>query len=301
VLLSINAAPVFDEAGQIDGIVLAYEDITQRVEAAQALRAKSEELAGMTQQLWQAAKLATLGELAASVAHELNNPLATISLRLEAMLHELPADALERPPLVIIDSEVERMARLVAELLAFGRRHQPQISTLNLGAEIDRALEFVDHRLRQKNVRVQRAYAAETRLVQADRQLLRQVFLNLLSNAGDAMPSGGDLTVRLANGSLHGAPAVAVDFADTGHGVAPENAAEIWEPFYTTKPEGEGTGLGLAICRRIVEEHGGTISLESRLGQGTVVRLVLPTRLDGQAARPSQNPPEAMWMTGPAG
>ncbi|MEP7355967.1 MAG: PAS domain S-box protein, partial [Anaerolineales bacterium] len=126
VLLSINAAPVFDAAGQIDGIVMAGEDVTQRVEAAGALLAKSDELAGMTQQLFQAAKLATLGELAASVAHELNNPLATISLRLEALLHGLPAAARERPPLVIIEAEVERMARLVAELLAFGRRHQPQ-------------------------------------------------------------------------------------------------------------------------------------------------------------------------------
>jgi PAS domain S-box-containing protein len=304
-LLSINAAPVFDETGQIDGIVFTYEDVTQQVNLDKALRARSEEVAGMTQQLWQAAKLATLGELAASIAHELNNPLATISLRLEAMLHDLPAGAAERPPLVIVEAEVERMARMVSELLAFGRRQQPQVSTLDLGAEIDRALEFVAHRLNQRGVRVACAYGPDIHTVHADRQLLRQVFLNLLTNASDSMPDGGELNIRVSNGTLNAAPAILIEFADTGQGVAPEHAAEIWEPFYTTKPEGEGTGLGLAICRRIVHEHGGTISLDSAPGQGTVVRLMLPLtppgREEASAAGASPASPDVLLMAAEAG
>ncbi len=108
-------------------------------------------------------------------------------------------------------------------------------------------------------------------------RILRQVFLNLLTNAGDAMPDGGTLTLRVAPGFQDDVrPAVTIEFADTGLGISPEHLSKVMEPFFTTKEEGKGTGLGLAICRRAVQEHGGAIHISSELGKGTTIRIVLP-------------------------
>jgi signal transduction histidine kinase len=120
-------------------------------------------------------------------------------------------------------------------------------------------------------------FAPDVPMIHADRELLRQLFLNLLTNASDAMPQGGTLTIRVAAGVLEsGAPALVMEFVDTGVGIAPDDLPKVLEPFFTTKPEGKGTGLGLPICRRIVQEHHGTFTIVSDVGQGTTVRIVLP-------------------------
>jgi PAS domain S-box-containing protein len=254
----------------------------QRLERILAeLQAKRDELAGMTQQLWQASKLATMGELAASIAHELNNPLATVGLRAESLLMQLPEDSDKRKPLEIIAQEVDRMATLVNNLLQFSRRGHRQVSTVDPREEIANSVEFVHYHLRTRKIEVVRDFVDDLPTIQADRQQLRQLFLNLLTNASDAMPQGGRLTVRAAPGALADAQAVAIEFADTGEGITAENLEKLWEPFFTTKPEGKGTGLGLAICRRIVEEHGGTISIQSQAGRGTTIRIVFPATTHG--------------------
>ena len=252
-------------------------ETNQRLERALAeLHAKRDELTGMTQQLWQASKLATMGELSASIAHELNNPLATVSLRAEALLMNMPAESGGRRSLEIISQEVDRMARLVNNLLQFSRRSHRQVSTVDPSEEIATSVEFIHYHLRSHNIEVVSEFADGLPTIQADRQQLRQLFLNLLTNASDAMPQGGRLTVRAARGTLNDGEAVVIEFADTGEGVSAENMEKLWEPFFTTKPEGKGTGLGLAICRRIVEEHGGTICLESLNGDGTTARIIFP-------------------------
>jgi PAS domain S-box-containing protein len=259
-------------------------DITERKRAEEAIRGKNEELTTMTQQLWQASKLATMGELAASIAHELNNPLATVGLRTESLLMQLAADSEQRRPLEIIAQEVDRMATLVSNLLLFSRRHHRQVSTVDVSEEIVNTIEFVHYHLRSRNIEVVREFADTIPMIQADRQQLRQLFLNLLTNASDAMPQGGKLTVRVSsNGS---AGTVAIDFIDSGPGISPEDLEKIWDAFYTTKLEGKGTGLGLAICRRIVEEHGGTIDIQSEMGQGTSVRIVLPASDNNEGSSP---------------
>jgi two-component system, LuxR family, sensor kinase FixL len=250
-------------------------DDRQRAEAA--LRAKDEELRAMSQQLWQAAKLATMGELAASLARELNNPLATVSLRLEALLTRTPADDPQRRALDVIVQEVERMEALVANLLQFSRHSQQQISSLDVREELDTALALIHYHLRSHRIAVVQEFAPEVPLIHADRQQLRQVFLNLVTNASDAMPQGGTLTLRVAAGTTPiGGPMVRVEVSDTGGGITPEDLSQVMEPFFTTKAEGKGTGLGLAICRRIVQEHYGTLELTSVVGQGTTVHLMLP-------------------------
>src|SRR5262249_15347222 len=122
-------------------------------------------------------------------------------------------------------------------------------------------------------------FAADSPTVYADRQKLRQVFLNLLTNASDAMPTGGTLTLRLsASVTRQGQPAVLIQFADTGCGISKENLERIMEPFFTTKEEGKGTGLGLAICRRVIQEHHGDIEVQSEVGHGATVSLRLPVK-----------------------
>jgi PAS domain S-box-containing protein len=258
----------------------------QSLEQALAeLLSKTAELASMTQQLWQASKLATMGELAASVAHELNNPLATISLHLEMLLDRVSAENPDRESWQVIEQEVDRMATLVSNLLLSSRRSHKQISTLDFREEIRNLLDFIQYHLRSRNIVTVQDFPPALPTVEADRQQMRQVFLNLITNASDAMPEGGTLTVRCRAAAIgDGQTGVVIEFSDTGTGIQTADGAEIqtgdlqklWDPFFTTKPEGKGTGLGLAICRRIVEEHRGTIKIETTAGQGTTVRINLP-------------------------
>ena len=277
------------ERGQI--VQCNIRDITERKQAEEELRrtnqhlegtfaklqTKTHELASMTQQLWQASKLATMGELAASVAHELNNPLATISLHAEVLIGQIAPDDPKHRAVEVIEREVARMASLVSNLLLFSRRSHQQVSTIDMGEELQNSLEFINYHLRSRRINVVMDLAKDLPSVQGDRQQLRQVFLNLLTNASDAMPDGGTLTLRTMYGVVeNSAPAVVVEVSDTGIGIELEDLPRLWEPFFTTKPEGKGTGLGLPICRRTVEEHRGTIDIESQPGKGTTVRIILP-------------------------
>lgn len=258
-------------------------DVTDKIRAQYTLREKIDELAAMTQQMWQASKLATVGELAASVAHELNNPLATVSLRVESLMQQLAHDQEKHRSLQIIISEVERMASLVTNLLQFTRRNYRQVSTIDVADEILKSIDLISYYLRNRRIEVVTEFADSLPAIHADRQQLRQVFLNLMTNASDAMPEGGRLTVRgHADLALE---RVLVEFVDSGEGIAENDLKKIWQPFYTSKPEGKGTGLGLPICSRIIEEHGGEISLQSKLGKGTTVRVALPIANSGSMAQ----------------
>ncbi len=260
-------------SGKQAQLVLAL-DVTEILRSRKALQEKADELASMTQQLWHASKLATMGELAASVAHELNNPLATVSLRVETLIAQLGNDDPKQRPLQIVMSEVERMANLVTNLLQFTRRHHQQVSTIDVRDEISRSIDLISYYLRNRKIEVVKNFDASLPSVHADRQQLRQVFLNLMTNAGDSMLEGGVLTVRVDEQRETGT--IVIEFSDTGQGISAGDLEKIWEPFFTSKPDGKGTGLGLPICSRIVEEHGGTITLNSELGKGTTVRVVLP-------------------------
>ena len=249
----------------------------QRLEQTLAdLQAKSQELKLMTQQLWQASKLATMGELAASVAHELNNPLATTALRLESLADQIGHDSEKARAVEIVSDEVDRMGKLVGSLLEFSRRGHQQFSTIDVGDEISKAIELIEYYLRSRRIDVAQEFEDNLVCVQADRQQLRQVFLNLLTNASDAMPEGGKLIVRARNVQTEGSKSVCIEFADAGTGISSKDLDKIWDPFFTTKPEGKGTGLGLAICRRVIEEHKGRIAMESREGEGSTVIIYLP-------------------------
>ena len=257
---------------------LILRDVTERKRAEEELRAT-------TQQLWQAAKLAGVGELAAGIAHELNNPLGTVSLRVEWVLSKTPPDDPRRRPLEVIEGEVERMAGLVANLLQFSRAGRDQVSTVDVCDEVTKTVALVAHLLRKRRVVVAPEFAPGVPHIHADRQHLRQVFLNLLTNAADAMPDGGRLGLRVRAGELPGGiPAVVVEVADTGEGIPADLLHRVFDPFFTTKEEGKGTGLGLAICKRIIDQHQGTLVIESERGRGTTIRLALPLHPDTNVA-----------------
>jgi signal transduction histidine kinase len=258
-------------------------DITERKLAEKALtktmQSKTSDLAAMTQQLWQASKLATMGELAASIAHELNNPLATISLRIESLASGFANDERKSHALEIIAGEVERMGKLIGRLLQFSRHSHQQISTLDIREEIENSLELFEYHLRARKIEVVREFDAMLPTIQADAQQLRQIFLNLLTNATDVMTQGGTLLTRVRSVEQEsGVTGVKIELTDSGPGIAPADLERIWEPFFTTKPEGKGTGLGLAISRRAIEANHGTISMASQLGTGTTVTIFLPAR-----------------------
>ena len=276
VWVNATSSVVYDKAGVPKYLVKIYEDITQRKEAEAGLQDKTEEMKAMTQQLWQAAKLATMGELAASIAHELNNPLAILSLRLESVKATLPEDEFVQPELAVMEQEIDRMAALVTNLLQFSRQGDRQISTLNVCEEIDRTLDLVHNYLGNRRVTLRREYAHDVPMIQADRQQLRQLFLNLATNAADAMhKQGGTLTIRVQ--PRDEGKQIQIEVIDNGAGIPAEHMGRIMDPFYTTKTEGKGTGLGLSICRRIVDEHKGTIQITSEgENKGTTVTVVLP-------------------------
>jgi signal transduction histidine kinase len=231
------------------------------------------------QKVEQAARLAGIGELAASVAHELNNALATVTLRLEGLLAKTTETDPRRHALEVVDQEIERMAALVSNLLEFARCRRGGASTVDICDEVTRTAELTHHHLTRKGVRVVPEFAAGVPHIQADRQQLRQVFLNLFTNAADAMPDGGRLSVRVRLGELPDArPGIVIEVADTGTGIPPEILPRLTEPFFTTKEEGRGTGLGLTICKRIVDQHGGALMIESQVGIGTTIRITLPVR-----------------------
>jgi PAS domain S-box-containing protein len=281
-----------NEHGEPIAILEVNNDITDRKQAErelsehalrlstseEELRARNEELKTMSGQLWQAAKLAAVGELAASIAHELNNPLAIVSLRVDSLLSQTEGSDSKHRALSIIDQEVERMGKLVRNLLQFSRRGEPQVSTIAVRDEIANTLELLNSYLHNRNIKVVLEFSSDVQTIQADRQLLRQLFLNILTNAADAMPIGGTLTIRLAPRCLKGetTPALTIEIGDTGIGIPLQDLPKVTEPFFTTKPEGKGTGLGLAICKRIVQEHRGNLEITSEAGKGTTVRITLP-------------------------
>jgi two-component system NtrC family sensor kinase len=231
----------------------------------------------MTQdQLVQSEKLASLGQLAAGVAHELNNPLATILLFSDILLNESNPDDQHRTDLETIVRETQRCKTIVASLLDFARQHQVEVQELDLNALIRTIVNIEQRREVYTSVEIVEELNPDIPTIQADPAQLQAVFINLMSNAVEAMPQGGKLTIR----TQPGPPGmVFVVLEDTGVGIPPENLAKLFTPFFTTKPIGKGTGLGLAITYGIIKMHRGQINVQSRVGKGTSFSFQLPIRL----------------------
>jgi two-component system sensor histidine kinase HydH len=218
-----------------------------------------------------AEQLAAVGQLAASIAHEVRNPLTSIKLLVGAALRGKPAQPLTTEDLHVIHDEVSRLERKVQTLLDFARPNEAVRRPCDLLTIVQRALELVQSRLRQQAVQTNLDLPATPVSVEADPDQLTGVLVNLFLNALDAMPHGGQLSLTL-DGAADGQCRLAV--ADTGPGIAPAVAGRLFTPFASTKPT--GTGLGLSICRRVVQDHGGTLTGQNRPEGGACFTMTLP-------------------------
>lgn len=227
------------------------------------------------QQLFQSAKLAAIGELAASVAHELNNPLTVILGNTDILTQENPPGSVQ-DKLSDIGTAAHRAFKISRELLDFARRREPKREPLDVHNVVARSLELLKPKLGAARIDAQVVFDPAVPPILGDSDQLFQVFVNLMTNAADAMPGGGTLTVRTELRQEEGKRFVAVSVTDTGAGMDEKQLALIFEPFYTTKPEGQGTGLGLSISLGIVKRHGGLIEAQSKPGKGTTMVVTLP-------------------------
>lgn len=250
-----------------------------QVEITERRRAE-EELRRTQAQLVQSARMAAVGELAAGVAHELNNPLTPILGLAEFVLKKDGLDDAARRDLSIIAAEARRAREIVLNLLDFARQTEPNRLKADVNQTVQDTIALVRSQLESNGISVQERYDPDLPLLLLDVNRLKQVWLNLFVNALQAMPHGGSLAVTIERlPVLAGQPGngkVAVRVADTGMGIPPDVLPHIFEPFYTTRPVGQGTGLGLSVSLGIIQDHGGSIEVDSREGKGTTFTVWLP-------------------------
>ncbi|MBI4390517.1 MAG: PAS domain S-box protein [candidate division NC10 bacterium] len=253
-----------DPGGRPRGCVLALRDLTR--------------IRDLEEQLRQADRMAALGALAAGLSHEIRNPLMGIRGAAQLLASDPALPAAFREHSGIILREVDRLNALVEGILGFARPHPARLTPCNLNQVLEEVLVLEEGGLTERGVRVRRVYDPQIPPVQGDAAQLYQVFLNLVRNAGEAMPGGGELTLQTSyerrSPRCRGVSVAVAEVRDQGSGLGPEASAHLFEPFFTTKEK--GTGLGLAICQRIVQEHRGVIEVQSEAGKGTCFAVLLP-------------------------
>jgi PAS domain S-box-containing protein len=256
-----SAAPIRDHGGNIVGTILVFRDIT---------KAKLSQLA-----LLRAEKLATVGRLASTIAHEINNPLEAVSNLLFLIGEDSTLSEVGRSRADTAQAELARAAEITRQTLSFHKGQTLQ-SSVNLCEIVDSVLRLYSSRAAARGIRLENEIDSEVRVIAVTSQL-RQLASNMVTNAIDAMPGGGILRINAELTSAVGQRQIRIQFSDTGHGIDPQNLNRIFEPFFTTKKD-VGTGLGLWVTKRIVEDHDGELLVESRTtgNSGTTFTVVLP-------------------------
>ena len=259
-----------DEKGAIIGTLSSGEDITRR---------KQTEM-----ELIRSEKLASLGQLAASVAHEVNNPLAGILVYTSLLLRKFDQNKIQteetKNQLNKMKKELERTTRIIRNLLDFSRQSDPTIRLLDLNKVVDAALLLVKHQISLEHISLEREIKPNLPPVCADFDQIQQVLINIILNATQAMPDGGSLTISTSvdKGTVIGESkkdTVRIDIKDTGVGIPKENLSRLFTPFFTTKDRGKGVGLGLPVVHGIIERHKGKIEVSSELNAGTTFSIFL--------------------------
>jgi two-component system, NtrC family, sensor kinase len=268
-LVNLGATPLRDSHADVVGSIVIVEDISTRVQ--------------LEEQLQISEKMASIGLLAAGVAHEVNTPLTGISSFTQMLLENAPPDDPSTQVLEKIERQTFRAAKIVNGLLSLARPAQVDSGPCDINAVVNDVLSLLEHQFRTGSIQVRKELADVPPVVQGIEHKLQQVFLNLFLNARDAMPKGGWLTI-VTRGDRDGA---VVEIADTGSGIPAEQLSRIYDPFFTTKEIGKGTGLGLSITYGIVQEHGGSITCDSQIGQGTRFSIRLPLAVAAKRERTS--------------
>jgi PAS domain S-box-containing protein len=265
--------PVRGVGGEPTAVMAAGHDLT-------ALRA-------LQNQVLHAEKLATVGQIAAGVAHEINNPLTSVQMCVEAVLRKATLATQGRVPNAYEPTDIERMKkiqegaerirRFSRDLTTYARPSGREVEEVNLNDVVEHALSFCEHVLHEAKATLARELAVDLPLVRVVRDHIMQVVTNLVSNAAQALGEvGGTITVRTFFDGVGGVGNVGLSVSDTGEGIREEDRAHVFEPFFTTKPAGRGTGLGLPVVRNIVLAHGGQVTFQSKLGGGTTFLVSLP-------------------------
>ena len=259
--VTLASSAVVSQTGDIEGVIAIGQDLSR--------------MRDLEKRVVQAEKLASLGQLAASVVHEINNPMTAVATYADALLSRastsLTADPNDVTKYRKIVENTDRVLRFTRDLVSYARPAQDTPEEVDLNATIERAVGFCDHVLHKHGVTLETELGEVPRFL-AVRQNLVQVFINLITNACHATPSGGRIVITTRTLEAQ----VQIELRDTGAGIPADVKARIFEPFFTTKPDGKGTGLGLSIVQGIIENHGGRISVESNPGKGSAFRIVLP-------------------------
>jgi PAS domain S-box-containing protein len=258
-LVNVATTPLRDSDGAVAGTILVIEDISSRVQ--------------LEEQLQISEKMASIGLLAAGVAHEVNTPLTGISSFTQMLLQQSEPEDPRTKVLEKIERQTFRAAKIVNGLLNLARPAQVDSGPIDLHAVINDVLSLLEHQLRNGSIQVRKELLPDGAIVQGTEYKLQQVFLNLFLNARDAMPRGGWLTIATSVGADGMA---VIEVSDTGSGIPADQLSRIYDPFFTTKEIGKGTGLGLSITYGIIQEHGGAITCDSVVGKGTRFVLHLP-------------------------
>ena len=269
--ISLNAAIIYEGDKEVATIGF-FHDLREYLEMQSKLR--------KTQiQLLQAEKMSSLGKLAAGVAHQLNNPLGGVMLFAKLILEEydLPEGASDDINRILRDAQ--RCSDTVKELLEFARQTRREMHPLDINKSLSRTLFLLESQTLFHNIEIECNYDPDLPLVQADGQQMNHVFMNIILNAADAMDGSGKLTVT--TGRVENEARVYIEIQDTGCGIPEDIIPHIFEPFFTTKGEGKGTGLGLSMVYGIIENHGGSIAVESERGRGTKFRIELLKNNEG--------------------
>jgi two-component system, NtrC family, sensor kinase len=262
VLINLATTPLRESDGTIAGSILVIEDISTRVQ--------------LEEQLQISEKMASIGLLAAGVAHEVNTPLTGISSYTQMLLQGASPDDPSTRMLEKIERQTFRAAKIVNGLLNLARPAQVDSGPVDIHSVINDVLSLLEHQMRNGSIQVRKELAPTAPVVRGIEYKLQQVFLNLFLNARDAMPKGGWLTIATRAGGPGCEETATIEVGDTGSGIPSDYLSRIYDPFFTTKEIGKGTGLGLSITYGIIQEHGGNIACDSSAGQGTRFTLTLP-------------------------
>jgi len=251
----------------------AYQEILSLNEK---LNDSIDKLQKTQQQLIQAAKLSSIGQLSAAIAHELNNPLAGMLIYTRLTKEKIAKGAIDKEKLQSnlekIESAIEYCNGIIHGLLDFARQTEPLLRPVTVGRAIDKAMSLAGHQIKMKTIDVSREDGPSLSLVVADFNQLVQVIINLIVNAVQAMKEGGKLTINTSQDDNW----VRISIRDTGYGIPPENMDKLFTPFFSTKEDVKGVGLGLAVSYGIIERHGGRIEVQSEVGKGSTFTVVLP-------------------------
>ena len=281
------AFPIVDKEGKVEYAVEIFRDITERKlleedreqqrlelgKRVRELRHAYEELKSMQNQLLQAEKMVSIGLLASSFAHELDTPLTTISGYCELLEEDIRDEKL-LSRIKIISEQIIKCQKTIRNLLDFSRQSTCEKKLCNIHHLINNALLLVEHRLKIHKINLRKTFDNNVPPLLVDGNQIQQVVLNLVNNAVDALPQGGDIFIETRLNTE--AKSIEVVFEDNGIGISSEDQNRVFVPFFTTKEPGKGTGLGLSICNNVISAHNGKISLESRIGNGTRFVVSLP-------------------------